>query len=63
MAIIKNWASISSSPANRVLMRLVLLMCFGGLALALWPVTIGVLVVWCFAQLSYGAGKATRYRF
>ncbi len=57
------FASMCSSPANRVFMRLILLICGVALAVAVWPVTIGLLLVWCLAQLSYGAGKASRYRF
>lgn len=57
------WASICSSPANRGLFRLLMLMCGVGLAVAIWPVTIGLFFVWCLAQLAYGVGKASRFRF
>lgn len=56
-------ASMASSPANRIAVKVVLMVAVLALAIAVWPVTIGVFLVWCMAQLSYGAGKASRYRF
>ena len=51
----------TTSP-NAIALRIFVFFVLVALAIAIWPVTLGLFIVWMMALLCYGGGKASRHR-